>query len=141
MYIPKTIEPALASSAAAPQTTTSSVAPLAQLSKNTGSGNNNSSVTATTTTNVHIVLRSQVERVHKDIIWFLELYVSGIYHPRRNNKQYQQLQYQQQQPMRLNLFPFRHPLQQANQVILILPKTTTTMLQIPIMKRTFIQRY
>ncbi len=56
--IPKTIEPALASSAAAPQTTTSSVAPLAQLSKNTGSGNNNSSVTATTTTNVPIVLRS-----------------------------------------------------------------------------------
>ena len=59
--IPKTVEPALASSVAPPpKTTTSSpsVAPLAHSSKNAGSSNNTSSgVITTTTTNVPIVLR------------------------------------------------------------------------------------
>ena len=60
--IPKTVEPALASSVAPPpKTTTSSpsVAPLAHSSKNTGSSNNTSSgmITTTTTANVPIVLR------------------------------------------------------------------------------------
>jgi hypothetical protein len=59
--IPKTVGPAIASSVAPrPKTTTSSpsVAPLAQPSKNIGSSNNTSSgITTTTTTNVPIVLR------------------------------------------------------------------------------------
>jgi hypothetical protein len=60
--IPKTVEPALASSVAPPpKTTTSSspsVAPLAHSSKNAGSSNNTSSgMITTTTTNVPIVLR------------------------------------------------------------------------------------
>ena len=61
--IPKTVEPALASSLAPPpKTMTSSspsVAPLAHSFKNTGSSNNTSSgmITTTTTTNVPTVLR------------------------------------------------------------------------------------
>ena len=60
--IPKTVGPALASSVAPPPkptTSSPSVAPLAQSSKNIGSSNNTSSgiKTTTTTTNVPIVLR------------------------------------------------------------------------------------